>query len=683
MLMKKFFLSLLLLMLVIPVAVADNITSSTWTKVTSSDDFDPAARYVLVTTEVSKAYYISSYSHSGSSGYLYKCDTAVTVTDNVISSIPSDAGIFEFEATSTEGSYNMKVSDYDGALKGYYNATAAKKSNLTTSASDNSVCTLTFAESATTITFGSYGSIYYNSGSPRFLNYTSSQTAVFLYKESRMETAAVTMAAAEPLPTLEVGAAPVSFEKFVTITVDGDESGDKAAALLKMVTLSLADEYAEYAQLDAEARTVTALAPADEIKLVASLAASAEQNTEAAEDVEILLPVKALEQLTATISCEEEYEICYGDSATPVPFTIEPEEAAEYVVVEGSESLSVEKVDGVWMMTPVKVASTGVTISLPADGKYVGNSVWLKVYVYPAKVVTTPAADDSNVINAYVGKAVTFVSKGAERLDITLDGGAETSVDGETYSVTFDAEGDHTIVVKTVFADENGSYSRTYSYDIHVGGAIPTGSYTFDFTKNSYGMTTYTGNSQNYNPSPVTVKSDDEAATFEVTVTNGDNGKNRHWQTTDGYQWRFTATKSKDSCYTIKVKQTGDVTLTQIDFVGAMAKGTSSVTPTFTADCGNVATTDNGVTWTGEAQEVTFELKETNSSTSNATLSLDSLGISFEGYVKGVTDEVRNIQVEEVEGAPVYYNLQGQRVANPTRGIYIRVVGNRATKVML
>jgi hypothetical protein len=90
------------------------------------------------------------------------------------------------------------------------------------------------------------------------------------------------------------------------------------------------------------------------------------------------------------------------------------------------------------------------------------------------------------------------------------------------------------------------------------------------------------------------------------------------------------------------------------------------------------------VTWTGEAQEVTFELKETNSSTSStATLSLDSLGISFEGYVKGITDEVRNIQVEEVEGAPVYYNLQGQRVANPTRGIYIRVAGNRATKVML
>ena len=41
--------------------------------------------------------------------------------------------------------------------------------------------------------------------------------------------------------------------------------------------------------------------------------------------------------------------------------------------------------------------------------------------------------------------------------------------------------------------------------------------------------------------------------------------------------------------------------------------------------------------------------------------------------------------VEEIEAAEdveaVYYNLQGVRVANPENGLYIRVAGNKATKV--
>lgn len=35
------------------------------------------------------------------------------------------------------------------------------------------------------------------------------------------------------------------------------------------------------------------------------------------------------------------------------------------------------------------------------------------------------------------------------------------------------------------------------------------------------------------------------------------------------------------------------------------------------------------------------------------------------------------------EGAPVFYNLQGQKVANPDRGIFVKVVGGKASKVIL
>ena len=37
----------------------------------------------------------------------------------------------------------------------------------------------------------------------------------------------------------------------------------------------------------------------------------------------------------------------------------------------------------------------------------------------------------------------------------------------------------------------------------------------------------------------------------------------------------------------------------------------------------------------------------------------------------------------EFEGTPVYYNLQGVVVTNPSNGIFIRKTGNRFTKVRL
>ena len=38
--------------------------------------------------------------------------------------------------------------------------------------------------------------------------------------------------------------------------------------------------------------------------------------------------------------------------------------------------------------------------------------------------------------------------------------------------------------------------------------------------------------------------------------------------------------------------------------------------------------------------------------------------------------------IDADSAAPVYYNLQGQRVANPDKGIYIEVKGGNAVKVV-
>ena len=57
--------------------------------------------------------------------------------------------------------------------------------------------------------------------------------------------------------------------------------------------------------------------------------------------------------------------------------------------------------------------------------------------------------------------------------------------------------------------------------------------------------------------------------------------------------------------------------------------------------------------------------------------------IDFESKTVRVdlSDGVENIEVTEEEEVE-YYNLQGVKVANPSNGVYIRVINGKATKVV-
>ena len=55
-------------------------------------------------------------------------------------------------------------------------------------------------------------------------------------------------------------------------------------------------------------------------------------------------------------------------------------------------------------------------------------------------------------------------------------------------------------------------------------------------------------------------------------------------------------------------------------------------------------------------------------------------------YLYGGSSSIDNINSDSVaaeEGTPIYYNLQGARVDNPSNGVYIRVINNKAEKVVL
>ncbi|MBQ9073976.1 MAG: hypothetical protein IJY30_05945 [Muribaculaceae bacterium] len=74
--------------------------------------------------------------------------------------------------------------------------------------------------------------------------------------------------------------------------------------------------------------------------------------------------------------------------------------------------------------------------------------------------------------------------------------------------------------------------------------------------------------------------------------------------------------------------------------------------------------------WTGDASSVTF--------TTVKTTNINTITVTYEANKSGI----KAISVDE--NAPVeYYNLQGVKVANPQNGLYIRVQGNKAVKVIL
>lgn len=60
--------------------------------------------------------------------------------------------------------------------------TASKEKAFVLNNGNQKTCTISISGGVATITFGSYGSIQYNAGTPRFLNYKSSQTGIEIYK---------------------------------------------------------------------------------------------------------------------------------------------------------------------------------------------------------------------------------------------------------------------------------------------------------------------------------------------------------------------------------------------------------------------------------------------------------------------------------------------------------------------
>ncbi|MDE5749199.1 MAG: hypothetical protein K2H87_00345 [Duncaniella sp.] len=74
-------------------------------------------------------------------------------------------------------------------------------------------------------------------------------------------------------------------------------------------------------------------------------------------------------------------------------------------------------------------------------------------------------------------------------------------------------------------------------------------------------------------------------------------------------------------------------------------------------------------------------------------ITISKLGtLEYYTMTSGLQSPIKTISIDSTtglneifveEGEAVYYNLQGVRVANPANGVFIRVQGDKATKVIL
>lgn len=149
-----------------------------------------------------------------------------------------------------------------------------------------------------------------------------------------------------------------------------------------------------------------------------------------------------------------------------------------------------------------------------------------------------------------------------------------------------------------------------------------------------------------------------------------------------------TATKYDLRIYNtdiVKVEAAPGYTLSTITFT--TVNSTNSAIAKMTMVDGEPGTftnsSDRNMTWTAP-ETAAVALNEDGTVTSmsfnaGGTIRLSTITVS--SVATDVTTAVEGIEAD-VDATPVYYNLQGVRVANPERGIFIKVVGNKATKVV-
>ncbi len=247
-------------------------------------------------------------------------------------------------------------------------------------------------------------------------------------------------------------------------------------------------------------------------------------------------------------------------------------------------------------------------------------------------------------------------------------------------------------------------YSSTSSPLLVIGDREVRGisAVNVETCSSTYSTTTYEGLSDD---SAADIVDGDENATGTFAV---DEKGNASWNAADGSlasQVEFVPTNSNVSItkvqitwgYVTPVMMNVQDTESALSFsvkdghkvLYAISGGASSTEGGAGAPARVVATSEmteasNGVDgWTIEDKEYTFDKSQLSNNQSISVTVQNGPNYSATQEYNLNPAGIEAVAADSVAGEAVYYNLQGQRVANPAAGLYIRVQGNRAEKVVL
>jgi hypothetical protein len=163
-------------------ASTSNPNTTTFTRVASVNDLEPGMRYIIACGSKATA--------AGALNSTYLGQESVTVSGDVIT-IGSGVAVFVLEGDQDTGWTFQNESTNE-----YLYATAAKSVKYS---SDEELWTLSNGNDGVVMTFGSFGTMLYNSSSPRFTTYTSSPSASMIQANLYMEDSSVTPTIPDPV----------------------------------------------------------------------------------------------------------------------------------------------------------------------------------------------------------------------------------------------------------------------------------------------------------------------------------------------------------------------------------------------------------------------------------------------------------------------------------------------------
>lgn len=670
-----------LLLLATALLTAVSSFAETATLVTSTSDLVAGGKYVIACPTKGAAMTRTNTKNE----YFEKVD--VDIKD----------GAFSFDVTDKVAVIELVKSGEKWKLKlgeQYLVSTAAKKIKLGTTGTD---VTITVDATSTTLNFGKAGKLQFNASYPRFLTYTTNETAVGLYKVDSGE-------AFHPLGNItwsygDVADAEVADGTDATVEV-GTKVTFKAANATKM---TIGENTVEEASID---YTVT---ENSDVTVKAEGVDKDGNETSKQITVKFTAAAPTLGEIMVTLpdgstTVEDgEYEIMLGQSIVAAA------KNAESIKIEAIHDDNTSYAVEANRWTPAKVGNHLVTVTATLGNDVKKHNFWLNVTPLPETTTDdltvtyfgfsgngytckTKVSEDigvkycakagnSNGIQINTTQTKTGKNSGIvttenpygyiiDRIEVETSGASKLIVSvSNSANSTIDFEGNDMTKTGVALAESalSGDNYITKSGENNTYTFTPKGNYTY-MGITSTGAVQLTGVKVYYKAAPadLLVSGTDGELTGDMLSIDGFGG---------GNEW-YPVTVIAPAGYTVYYNINSP--RAKVDGVSLNAKANTEAAAMATAaEADDFTNSGKQAITIGLSSEGQFSVYAKNSNGDQT----ETKTFTVNGRATGVED----IAVDGVEdGEAVYYNMQGVRVANPAAGsLYIRVQGSKAAKVLV